>query len=334
MTKDLLRFRIASALLALAILFFLAYSVGLENFYRAIVYASPSGLIAAVMVYSLSWILRTVRLDTLVKNAGVDVGTWELFKLYISGNALNVLLPAKLGDAAVIFYLRMQGIGLGMSTAIAVQSRILDVLALLIFSLPSAIMLFREKTPEWISLMLVGSLIVAAIPLGVVLLSTTGNLPHYINKNSRFLNKNKYIILFMEKAKDAYFEYIKLASLKRLFAISLLLSLIIWLLEILTCYATSLAVGAQVPVLAVVLGVSLANMGKVAPATPGSIGIYESILAAVLALFGVTMEIAIPLAILDHAIKNSFTLALGVPATTSQGLDLCELAKKSQAQEY
>jgi len=334
MTKDLLRFRIASALLALAILFFLAHSVGLEDFYRAIIHASPAGLFSAVMVYSLSWVLRTVRLDCLVKNAGADIGAWELFKLYISGNALNVLLPAKLGDAAVVFYLRMQGIGLGMSTAIAVQSRILDVLALLVLSFPSAIMLFHEKTPEWISLMLVGSLIIAALPLGVVLLSTTGILLHLINKNFRFLNKNKYIILFMEKAKDAYLEYIKLASIKRLFAISLLLSLIIWLLEILTCYATSLAVGAQVPLLAVVLGVSLANMGKVAPATPGSIGIYESILAAVLALFGVTMKTAIPLAILDHAIKNSFTLALGVPATTSQGLDLCELAKKSQAQEY
>ncbi|MDD1721993.1 MAG: flippase-like domain-containing protein [Methanothrix sp.] len=321
-------------MLALAILFVLVYSVGLGNFYRVIIYASPAGLISAVMIYSLSWILRTVRLDSLVKNVGANVETWELFKLYISGNALNVILPAKLGDAAVIFYLKMRGIGIGMSTAIAVQCRILDVLALLILSLPSAILLFREKIPEWISLMLVGSLIIAALPLGVVILSKTGNLPHLMNKKFTFLNKKKNVSLFMEKARDAYFEYIKLASIKRLFAISLILSLFIWLLEILTCYANSLALGAQVPVLAVVLGVSLANMGKVAPATPGSIGIYESILAAVLALFGVPMELAVPIAILDHAIKNSFTLALGVPATTNQGLDLCELAKRSQAQEY
>ena len=329
----MLRFRIASALLALAILFVLAYSVGLGNFYRVIIYASPAGLISAVMIYSLSWILRTVRLDSLVKNVGANVETWELFKLYISGNALNVILPAKLGDAAVIFYLKMRGISIGMSTAIAVQCRILDVLALLILSLPSAILLFREKIPEWISLMLVGSLIIAALPLGVVILSKTGNLPHLMNKKFIFLNKKKNVSLFMEKARDAYFEYIKLASIKRLFAISLWLSLLIWLLEILTCYANSLALGAQVPVLAVVLGVSLANIGKVAPATPGSIGIYESILAAVLALFGVPMKLAVPIGILDHAIKNSFTLALGVPATANQGLNLCELAKKSQAQE-
>jgi len=324
----------ASALLAIAILFVLTYSVGLGNFYRVIISASPAGLISAVIIYSVSWILRTVRLDSLVKNVGANIGTWELFKLYISGNALNIVLPAKLGDAAVICYLRMQGIGIGMSAAIAVQCRILDVLALLILSLPSAILLFREKIPEWISLMLVGSLIIAALPLGVVLLSTTGNLPHLMNRNFEFLNKKRNVSRFMEKAKEAYFGYIKLASIKRLFAITLLLSLFIWLLEILTCYADSLAVGAHVPVLAVVLGVSLANIGKVAPATPGSIGIYESILATVLALFGVPMVLAVPIAILDHAIKNTFTLALGVPATTSQGLNLCELAKRSETQQH
>lgn len=325
----------ASALLAIALLFVLTYSVGLGNFYRVIISASPAGLISAVIIYSISWILRTVRLDSLVKNVGANVGTWELFKLYISGNALNVVLPAKLGDAAVICYLRMQGIGIGMSAAIAVQCRILDVLALLILSLPSAILVFREKIPEWISLMLVGSLIIAAIPLGVVLLSTTGNLPNLMNRNfNYFSNKNKNVSRFMERAKEAYFGYIKLASIKRLFAITLMLSLFIWLSEVLTCYADSLAVGAHVPVLAVVLGVSLANMGKIAPATPGSIGIYESILATVLALFGVPMVLAVSIAILDHAIKNFFTLALGVPATTSQGLNLCELAKRSEAQRH
>ena len=178
----------ASALLAIAILFVLTYSVGLGNFYRIIISASPAGLISAVIIYSVSWILRTVRLDSLVKNVGANVGTWELFKLYISGNALNVVLPAKLGDAAVICYLRMQGIGIGMSAAIAVQCRILDVLALLILSLPSAFLVFREKMPEWISLMLVGSLIIAALPLGVVLLSTTGKLPHLTKRNFEFLN--------------------------------------------------------------------------------------------------------------------------------------------------
>jgi uncharacterized protein (TIRG00374 family) len=320
--------------LALAILFVLIYSVGLEEFYRVIIYATPAWLISAVIIYSASWILRTMRLDRLCKNVGARIGSWELFKLYISGNALNVILPAKLGEAAVVCYLKMRGIGIGMAAAIAIQCRILDVLALVMLSLPPVFLFFRENPPEWVSFMLIGSIIIATLPLGIVLLSRSGNLPHIMNRDFGVLKKNRNLSLFAEKAKDAYLGYIKLASKKQLFAVTLLLSISIWLLEILTCYADSLALGAHVPTLAIILGVSLANIGKAAPATPGSIGIYESILAAVLTLFGVPMRLAVPIAILDHAIKNSFTLALGVPATMNQGLDLCELARRSEAQEH
>jgi uncharacterized protein (TIRG00374 family) len=328
-----LKFSIISLLLALAILLVLIYSVGFEKFYQVVIYASPAGLSSAIVIYAVSWIFRTLRLDSLCKNVGANIGAWELFKLYISGNALNVIFPAKLGDAAIICYLKMQGIGIGMSAAITVQCRVLDVLALIMLSLPSVVLLFRESPPEWVRFMLIASIIIVSLPLGIVLLSRCRNLQRLLNRNFGLQMKNGYLRLFAEKAKDAYLGYLKIASEKRLFVVTLLLSLSIWLLDILTCYAVSLAVGVQVPILAVVLAVSLANVGKSVPATPGSIGIYEGILAAVLALFGVSMELAVPIAILDHAIKNIFTLALGVPATMKQGLDLCELVRRSKAEE-
>jgi glycosyltransferase AglD len=333
-TKKSLKFRIISILSALAIIFILIYSVGLEDFYRVILYASPAGLVFAIIIYSLSWILRTTRLERMCKNVGSNIGYWDLFKLYISGNALNVILPAKLGDAAVICYLKMRGIGIGMAAAIAVQCRILDVLALVILTLPSAILLFRETPPEWIKFMLMASILIVSLPLGIILLSRFSNLNGLLNRNLKLQMKKGYLHLFAEKAEDAYLGYLKIATKKRLFAVTLLLSLFIWLLDILTCYEVSLAVGVKVPTLLVILAVSLANVGKSAPATPGSIGIYESILAAVLTLFGVPMRLAVPIAILDHAIKNAFTLALGVPATMNQGLDLCELDRRSEAQEH
>jgi len=49
---------------------------------------------------------------------------------------------------------------------------------------------------------------------------------------------------------------------------------------------------------------------------------------AVLVLFGVSFDIAIVIAILDHLIKNLFTLMIGVPATASIGLDVSELYTK------
>ncbi len=95
-TKKSIKFSIMPFVFASAIILVLIYSVGFENFFRVIAYASPVGLISAVFIYSISWILRAVRLESLCKNVGAHVGIKELFKIYISGNALNVILPAKL----------------------------------------------------------------------------------------------------------------------------------------------------------------------------------------------------------------------------------------------
>jgi len=56
---------------------------------------------------------------------GKNIGIFDLFKLYISGYALNVMLPAKLGDVATVGYLKMKGVHIGRSAAIILQTRIL-----------------------------------------------------------------------------------------------------------------------------------------------------------------------------------------------------------------
>jgi len=99
----------------------------------------------------------------------------------------------------------------------------------------------------------------------------------------------------------------------------------IWLFEALTCYTASIAIGAQISIIAVIFAVSIANVGKSAPATPGAIGIYEGILVAILFLFGISFDVAIVIAILDHAIKNLFILVIGVPAITSIGLKMTQI---------
>jgi len=135
----------------------------------------------------------------------------------------------------------------------------------------------------------------------------------------------KFLKLAVEKTKDAYEGYHEIVLNKNLLAASILLSLMIWLFDGLTCYVVSIAVGAQISIIVVVLAVSIGNVGKSAPATPGAIGVYETVLAAVLVLFGVSFDLAIVIAILDHAIKNLFTLAIGVPATAGIGVGMAQI---------
>jgi uncharacterized protein (TIRG00374 family) len=318
-------YRIIAFIIGIGILLALIYHAGFERFLDIILQTSPYWIAVSVIVYAASWIFRTWRLELFTTHAGKNIAIFDIFKLYISGYALNVILPAKLGDVATVGYLKMKGINIGRSAAIILQTRILDVLSLILLSIIPAFILFTEKAaPNWIRTTIFICLFAVAIPIGIVVLDKnkliSGLLEKFGNKFS-----HKSLKLVVEKIKDAYEAYHEIVLNKKLLVASILLSLMIWLFDGLVCYAVSIAVGTQISIVVVVLAVSLANVGKSAPATPGSIGIYESVLAAVLVLFGVSFDVAIVIAILDHAIKNLFTLAIGVPATAGIGLNVSEL---------
>jgi len=317
-------YRIIAFIIGIGILLALIYHAGFERFLDIILQTSPYWIATAVLIYAASWIFRTWRLERFTTHAGKNIRIFDLFKLYISGYALNVILPAKLGDAATVGYLKMKGINIGRSAAIILQTRILDVLALILLSIPALILFSEKAAPNWIRTTIFICLFVIAVPIGIVVLDKnkvfSGLLEKLGNKFS-----HKFLKLAIEKAKDAYEGYHEIVLNKKLLAASILLSLMIWLFDGLTCYAVSIAVGTQISIIVVILAVSIGNVGKSAPATPGAIGIYESVLAAVLVLFGVSFDLAIVVAILDHAIKNLFTLAIGVPATAGIGVGMAQI---------
>jgi hypothetical protein len=92
-------------------------------------------------------------------------------------------------------------------------------------------------------------------------------------------------------------------------------SLVIWLLDVATCVVVfyALGVGFEGIVAVSLLAVSVGNLAKVVPATPGGIGLYEAGFAAVVVgATGVGWEAAVAVAVLDHVLKNGVTVVGGV----------------------
>lgn len=213
-----------------------------------------------------------------------------------------------------------------------IQTRMWDVLITLILLSISALILFSEKAaPNWIRttifICIFICIFIVAVPIGIVTLDKNKIFSGLLEKLGNQFS-HKFLKSAVEKAKDAYEGYHGIVLNKKLLAASILLSLMIWLFDGLTCYTVSIAVGSQISIIPVILAVSIGNVGKSAPATPGAIGIYESILAAVLVLFGVSFDVAIVIAIVDHAIKNMFTLVIGVPVTAGIGMNVSSLLDK------
>lgn len=333
MKKNLWIYRIIGLIIGIGILLGLVYHAGIERIIRIILQASPYWITVSFIIYAGSWIFRTWRLKRFTIHAGKHIQIFDLFRLYISGYALNTILPAKLGDAATVGYLKIKGINIGRSAAIILQTRILDAVALILLSIPAFVLFFEKGLPSWIMTTIFLWIFIVAVPIGFVNLDKNKIFTDILEKlKDRY--GHRYFKSVVEKIKDAYEAYHEIVSDKELLLASIVLSIIIWLFDGLTCYAISIAVGIKISIIVVILAVSIGNFGKSAPITPGSIGIYESILAAVLVLFGVSFDVAIVIAILDHAIKKLFVLALGVPATVGIGIKLKQIYEMASNKRY
>lgn len=319
-------YHLASLLIGFAILALLIYFAGYKRLLNVLLHASIGWIAISVLVYAASWIFRVWRLERFTTQSGTYIKLFELFKLYISGFALNIILPAKLGDAATIGYLRLQGINVGWAAAIIFQTRILDLLTLLLLCIPALFLLFANGIPGWISMSLSFCLIVALIPFVMVFMDKRHLLAAGLEGLEKRVSR-RFLIVFLSKVKDAYLSYRQIISNKKLTVVSSLLSIMIWLLEALSCYLLALAINAEIQLNAVLFAVCLSNLAKVIPATPGSVGIYESILTTILVMLGVPFDVALALSILDHAIKKIFNLSFGLPATASIGFKVSNLVE-------
>jgi len=88
--------------------------------------------------------------------------------------------------------------------------------------------------------------------------------------------------------------------------------MIIWMMDVLTCYLVSLMFSVQIPFMLILLAIVIGNLIKAVPITPGGIGTYEAALAIVFEIGGVASSTAFLIAVVDHLIKNLVTLAGGV----------------------
>jgi len=309
----------ATFILGLGILAALIYLAGFDRFAKIILKTSPYWLAVSFIIYGTSWIFRTWRLVLFTSLTGVKIKALDVFKLHVSGYALNTIFPAKLGDLAMVGYLKMKGVSLGLSAAIIIQTRILDLIAIILLSIPAFVLFFGEESLGWVRSVILLCVLIAAIPIGVVILDRKMIFSRLMEKMADRLGR-KFLKTALEKIRDLYEGYHKLVYNRNLLLSSILLSLAIWFLDGLTCYAVSIAVGARTSLILVILAVSIGNVGKGVPVTPGGVGIYESVLAAVLALFGLPFDLAVVIGTLDHLIKKLFTLAFGLPATAGLGL--------------
>jgi len=309
-----------SFLISLIILLFLIFCGDVNRFIKVLSQVSVNSVIIMVIVYALSWIFRTIRLERTVTSLGSKMPFKNLFKLNISGYALNVLLPVKIGDVARMLFLKAEGMEGDKAIASVIYIRLLDIISIIMLATPVLFIMTKESIPNWAIISVISCILIIVLIFVFLSIGRMQRLFDIIEAKITL----KVTKGLLRVGKEVHWNLRNLLFKSSVYC-DMFYSILIWLLEALTCYVVALSLNAQVSPLLIIFGVSMANISKIVPATPGGIGIYEGIIVGIFAIGGIEYNKALVIAIVDHLIKNLFIISIGIPAISTTNLKLTNL---------
>ncbi|MDO9326458.1 MAG: lysylphosphatidylglycerol synthase transmembrane domain-containing protein [Methanoregula sp.] len=280
--------------LAIGIIGYMLYRVW-DDLIQALQLMEPAYFVMGIFICLVAWWLRGWRYHTILNSLNYQVSVAVATACIFVSQTVNLIVPARLGDFVRVFILKHEyNTTYSEGVSSLVVERVFDIVTIALLGAVSLLFVLNVRSEFYI---------IIFVPIIVCLVFFVFLL--FIGKNS---SKNRYIQIILTMLHE-----IKRASLS-LRSVVLLggSSLVIWLIDILVCYAVVLMFQQQIPFAIIVLAIVIGNLVKAVPLTPGGIGTYEFALASTFGLVGVLPAVAFLIAVIDHLIKNLVTLAGGV----------------------
>ncbi|MFA9515701.1 flippase-like domain-containing protein [Halopenitus sp. H-Gu1] len=293
--------------------------------------ANPRLLGVAVVLYTLSWPIRGYRYGDILRELGfVERSGFLTGAVFISQTG-NLVLPARGGDAVRAYIVKMRrSIPYPSGFASLAAERVFDLLTLA--GLSGVVLVGYTASGR------LGEVIVAIsgghpagrtaafVAMGVGLAAIATVLGVVFSARS---DTNRIRSIVSRISGDSYGEAVAdvlerfVGDLQRVggdpiaFSRVGATSIAIWVIDVLVAALVLLALDVvldPVTLLAVCFfAVSVGNLAKVIPISPGGIGLYEGAFTAlVVGLTPIGVSTALGAAVLDHALKNVVTLVGGV----------------------
>lgn len=284
-----------TTLLATGILGYMLWSVK-DNLTSAVQHIAYPFLITAIGTGVLTWYLRGGRYQYILKELGTTCGLTYATATILIGQIVNIVVPARLGDFTRIFILHKDKetpYTKGFSSVI--EERLFDLGTI---SLLSAMTLpfLNNLLPEWMTRLIILVLIVGLGALSALYLSK------YLLSQNKILTKVLEILRYIRSLSLTPHSILLLGSL----------SLLIWMGETAICYLIARMFQVSLSFTLVLFAVTIGNLSKTLPLTPGGVGVYEIIVTSVLSFGGIPLATATLIAVIDHLIKNIIPILGGI----------------------
>ncbi|MBU0652461.1 MAG: flippase-like domain-containing protein [Proteobacteria bacterium] len=266
-------------------------------------------VLPAVAAMFLMQLLRSIRWGIILRPIG-KVDQLSLFSVTSVGFLAIIAIPARLGELARPYLIAKKS-RIPMSSALGTifVERVLDSLTVLIIAV---LALFFTPLPPWLVrssvLFLLVTLCLFAVMIRVIvrreatlriLAPLIGRLP------ARYAGAVNRLI-------DHFIEGFRIVVDPALLFSATLLSIVIWLVDVLAIYLLFLAFGFDLPVAAAFVLMIILIIGIAIPTAPGFIGNWHYFCILGLGLFGIPKTDALTFAIIYHALSIGIVILLGL----------------------
>ncbi|WP_158057839.1 flippase-like domain-containing protein [Halorussus halophilus] len=320
--------------------------------------ADPMLVGVAALVYVLSWPLRGARYRDILEELGYTEDTDFLTGAIFVSQTGNLVFPARAGDAVRAYVVKARrSIPYPTGFASLAVERVFDLLTITVLA---GVVLIGLALTGMTSLSGLQSTVLGSDPSGGGV-GASGQMAVYVAGGvgvaailaaavivvSARSDRNYVRAVVSKLSNDSYADYVAgvierftsdvqtVAGNRSAFLTVGASSLAIWTLDVVTALLVLLAFDVSMPLVSLVavtfFAVSVGNLAKVLPLSPGGVGLYEGAFTIfVVGLTPISAAVAIGAAILDHAVKNIVTLVGGVVSMFVLNVSLTTAVEESK----
>jgi hypothetical protein len=310
---------------------------------------ADAGLVAlAALVYLLSWPVRGARYRDILAELGFVERLGFLTGAVFISQTGNLVFPARAGDAVRAYVVKARrGIPYPSGFASLAAERVFDLLT--ITGLAGAALVGFTASGQTAELVRTvtgaeGSgrvAVVVATGIGLAAIAAVTGL--VLSAQS---DRNRVRALIGRVSDDSYVDYVagvaerfvgdvqRVTGRRDAFGRIAATSVVVWSLDVVTAALVLAAFDVEFGVVTLLsvcfFAVSVGNLAKVIPLSPGGVGLYEGAFSLlVVGLTGLPYPLVIGAAVLDHAVKNLVTVVGGVVSMLSLNVSLTTAVEES-----
>lgn len=317
--------------------------------------ANPQYIVAATFVYLLSWPLRGLRYRDILQELGYEEDVGFLTGAVFISQTGNLVIPARVGDAVRAYVVKMRrNIPYASGFASLAVERVFDLLTITVL----AGVMFLGMATMGLDISGLGGEIsgaansdseisgrialIVAVGVGVAAISVV--LTIIVSARS---DRNLVRTVIKRISSDSYADYVSniieqfvgdvqaVAGDRRSFALIGASSVLVWTLDVVTALLVFAAFDVSIPLVTFIavgfFAVSVGNLSKVIPLSPGGMGLYEGAFSLIVIVFTpIAAPLALSAAILDHAVKNIVTVVGGIASTLILNISLTTAVEESR----